>query len=274
MNESTSRYGVKLILSYDGKRFAGWQFQPGQRTVQGVLSDAVRSIAPDATEMRAASRTDSGVHARHQVVAFVCGRDIPRRGWIHGLNGCLPDDVSVQDASPCDPSFNPRFAARAKTYHYVIHAGIARDPLVRNHAWHLGPNWFRRSANASRGTDVGDWLNVDAMREAAGQLVGTHDFHAFRAADDPREITTRTIHHIDIVTGYRWNNQLLAIEVRGNSFMRNMVRIMAGTLVEVGRGRMEAHRIPELLGPSASRDACGPTAPAHGLTLAHVELED
>jgi tRNA pseudouridine38-40 synthase len=257
LSESTALFGVRLVVAYDGSDFAGFQIQPERRSVQGALEAAVLAMTGEQVRVRGAGRTDAGVHALGQVVAFDTAHKIPERGWMLGLNHHLPDDVRIQSAASCSPGYQPRFDSVGKHYRYLIQEGEAKNPLLRRRAWQLG-----RPAR----------LDVGMMREAAQQLVGTHDYRAFRAADDERENTTRTIWSIDLCQEFAGDPSLLSIDVRGTAFMKQMVRILSGTLVDVGRGRIPLARVPSLLGASALRRDAGVTAPAHGLTLVHVEL--
>ena len=248
-------YGVRLVVAYDGTTFAGFQLQAGQRTVQGELERAARTMAGQAARMRCASRTDSGVHALGQVVAFDSTREIPPHGWVRGLNVELPDDVSVIRAEACEPGYHPRFDTIDKTYCYVVSTAPERQPMLRDRAWHV---WQP--------------LDLARIREAAQHLPGRHDFRAFAAIDLARKTTVRRIHSVEIVTPFEGDAERFAIVVRGDAFLKNMVRILAGTLVEVGLGRKAPEDIPRMLGPEARRDDAGRTAPPHGLTLVSVTL--
>ena len=248
----TTLHGVALTVAYDGTEFHGWQAQHELRTVQGALEAAVRRMVGEgASRVRGASRTDAGVHAEGQVAAFDCPLLIPPRGWTLGLNGHLPDDVAIVDARVVAPGYTPRFDAKEKLYHYRIYVGPTRDPLRRRVAWHLPPGFSRRDLPAPREGDEGvrdvrRYFDVDAMREAARSLEGEHDFHAFRAADDPRESTVRTMHEVSIHVPDHDPSELI-LHVRGNAFMKNMVRILAGTLVDVGAPAPLGERCREAL---------------------------
>jgi tRNA pseudouridine38-40 synthase len=207
--------------------------------------------------MRGAGRTDAGVHALGQVVAFDSVRDIPLKGFRLGLNSELADDVRVHDAWSVAPGYNPRFDAMGKLYRYVLELGERKNPLLRERAWQLGK--------------VAE-LDVVAMRRAARLLEGTHDYRAFRAADDDRENAVRTLHRIDVRERFQDDPTLIAVEVAGTAFMKNMVRILVGTLVSVGRGRLPAGDVVTLLGENAVRHTLQQTAPGHGLTLVEVYL--
>jgi tRNA pseudouridine38-40 synthase len=267
---SRSMEGVRLIIAYDGTEFAGWARQPGRRTVQGVLEEAIAAMVGRAVEVRGASRTDAGVHALGQVAAFDAPRSIPMRGWIRGLNAKLPGDVAIVAAENCPVGYTPRFDTVDKCYRYLLLTGPTRDPLLRHRAWFLGPQLARPSARVDGGS-AGDWLAFERMHRAAAVLLGTHDFRAFRASDDPRENTVRTLKKLEIIEGFAGDPRLVAIEVVGDAFLKNMVRILVGTLVEVGRERKDAEDVEHLLA-SGERVEAGPTAPAHGLTLVSVRL--
>ena len=250
-------YGVCLIVAYDGTDFAGSQLQLAQRTIQGELERAAAIMAGHPTRMRPAGRTDAGVHALGQVVAFDSARDIPARGWLLGINRSLPPDVRVQRVAACAAGYNPRFDALEKTYRYLAQLGEAQDPLMRERAYQLNKRWS---------------LDVDKMRDAAGMLAGTHDYRAFRQADDARENSVRTLYDVAVTAPHGADPSLVGITVRGTAFMKNMVRILAGTLIDVGRGRLPLASVPDMLGPRAERIRAGHTAPAHGLTLVSLEL--
>ena len=269
----THPHGVRLRIAYDGTRFSGWQLQPGVRTVQGVVEEAIDALGMKRSRVRGTSRTDAGVHAEGQFAAFSTDQEIPPRGWVMALNGLLPDDVSIRDAAPCDPRYDPRFDAVQKRYHYVCGVGLGRNPLINRYAWHLGPKYARKDLRGRlRGERAEDYLDIPAMHDAAARLQGTHDFRAFRAADDPRETTERTLFEVNVRTGHRERPELLVVEVVGDAFMKNMVRILAGTLLEIGRQAFSPERIDRLLGEEARRQDAGPTAPAHGLTLDRIWL--
>jgi tRNA pseudouridine38-40 synthase len=263
--------GIRLVVAYDGADFAGFVSQRDQRTVQGELERAIALMNGAPVLVRVAGRTDSGVHAAGQVVAFDADRDIPPLGWRRGLNRKLAPDVVVREAEACEVGYNPRFDALDKTYRYLVRAARDRDPALRNRAWALGKSRQLRREFA-RNDDVTERLDLGAMRDAAARFLGTHDFHALRSADDDRRVTVRHIFSFDVIPGFGGDPSLLALEIRGNAFLRNMVRILAGTLVDVGRGHMRPEAIDRLLTPEAVREDAGVTAPAHGLTLVHVTL--
>lgn len=265
-------HAVRLTLAYDGTHFNGWQAQPRGRTVQQEVEAAIDAMGVKRGRVRGCSRTDSGVHAEGQIAAFDCDRLIRPRGWLLGLNGLLPDDIAVRGVEPVEPGYDPRFDSTRKLYRYLLNVGLARDPLLRRHAWHISPRFGRKDISPfEREPRVPDYFDLDAMGEVARMLEGTHDFHAFRAVSDQRENTVRTMRAVRVLASYGGREDVLAIEVEGDAFMKNMVRILVGTLVEVGRHKMTAAQVRGLLDGGRRPDA-GPTAPAHGLTLVKIWL--
>ena len=247
-------HGVLLTVAYDGERFSGWASQPagGVRTVHDVLAAAIASMDPGASAPRGASRTDAGVHAEGQVAAFDASRDIDPRGWVLGLDAALPDDVAVRAARQVPVGFEPRAAARGKRYRYRLLLDPVRDPLWRGRAWR-----------------VGHPLDLERMARECARLEGTHDFRAFRSARDERQTTERTLRRVALETE---GPRVVGIVVEGSAFMHNMVRIIAGTLVDVARGHLEEGAVTRAIA-SGERGDLGATAPANGLVLERVELE-
>lgn len=285
----------RLTLAYDGTDFCGWQKQepPGPehggnpslldhvepglqaaqegrlalRTVQAVVERAVREIVREPVNVKGSSRTDAGVHARGQVAAFTCSpRDgetsPPERGWpiergvdrlVRAINGRLPDDVSVLDAAVVAPTFNPVAETVAKAYSYTLHTSRER------------PLWDRRYV-----CHIWDALDVERMNEAAAVLVGEHDFAGFAAAGHGRLTTVRTIFSCGVT---RLAPDRVRIDVSASGFLYNMVRIIAGTLAEAGRGRMDAESVREVL-RTCDRAKAGPTMPPTGLCLEWIKYAD
>ncbi|MEM9191332.1 MAG: tRNA pseudouridine(38-40) synthase TruA [Myxococcota bacterium] len=266
------RYAVRLVVAYDGTDFCGWQRQPGVRTVQGVLEEAIATMSGSPAKTRGVSRTDSGVHAYDQRVAFDTERPIGEYGWQQGLNQHLPDDVRVRAVRFDEPGYDPRHHARGKLYRYLTQVGYARDPLLRHRACYLGAS-HRTPGPRVRPETIDAWLDVDAMRVAARALTGTHDFGAFQASNDERTDRVRTVHRIDVMPDFSGRTDVLAIEVEGDGFLKNMVRILAGTLLDVGRRHRPPTDIDKLLADRDRREA-GPTAPAAGLYLVRVDLHE
>jgi tRNA pseudouridine38-40 synthase len=249
----TPLHAVLLRVAYLGTHFHGWQRQPGQRTVEETLHGALLALDPEVSAPRGTSRTDAGVHARAQYVAFDSTRAIASRGWVLGTNQHLPEDVAIRSAQPVPVGYNPRFANRGKRYEYLVQTEAVRDPFRAPLSWRVGAK-----------------LDLAAMIREAAVLVGTHDFAAFRSAADERENTVRTIHALTVerIDG----DAVVRFAVEGNGFMHNMVRILVGTLVDIGLGRLPAGRAREAL-ESKDRRLAGMTAPPHGLCLARVDLD-
>lgn len=240
---------LRLDLEYDGTDLCGYQRQDNGPTVQGHVEDALGRLLGEPIRLTGASRTDAGVHARGQVVTLRTTRGIPLEGIRRGLNSMLPPSIAVRAVSEAAPDFHPRLSATGKHYRYQLWLAPSRSPLVARVAWH------RPEA-----------LDLAAMRTAAAAMLGEHDFSAFRAVGCTAMTTRRLMTAIDLV---ELSPGLWAIEVFGNAFLRNMVRIMAGTLVNVGQGRIAAAQIPEIIA-SGQRQRAGQTAPAHGLCLMQV----
>jgi len=248
--------GVLLTVAYDGRPFSGFAPQPARRTVAGELLGALRAVDPSIRELRGASRTDAGVHARGQRVAFDSALDIPARGWALGLARHLPAEIAVRRAAVVDEGFTPRFASRGKHYRYLVLCDPARDPFLEGRAWRLAA--FARKESLER------------ARHEASLAVGTHDFAGFRARADQRTNTVRTLHAVDVAPDPS-DPRLYRIDVEGDAFLHNMVRILVGTMADVGRGRLEPGAIAAALS-SRDRRVAGTTAPAHGLVLEQVHL--
>lgn len=262
--------GVLLTLSYDGTEYAGFQRQPNARTIQEALEEAIARVTRVKVTVRGAGRTDAGVHAEGQLVAFDTERMLPPRRWLFALNRYLPDDIAVRAVSETQPGYNPRFDALDKLYRYLFHLGLGRAPLLRHRAWQL-PRCVA-PGHAAEWDHPGCELDLDAMRLAAAALVGTHDFRAFRSSDDQRDNSFRTLHCVELIEDYAQHKNVVALEVRGSAFMKNMVRIIAGTLVAVGHGKLSVDDVRGLLTATAVRNPLSETAPAHGLTLVRVTL--
>lgn len=251
--------GVRLTVAYDGKEFCGWQRQPGRRTVQGVLEHALSEWHGTDVEVRGASRTDSGVHAWGQVASFNTPFDYPVDAWVYGLNRRMQRDVSVREASFCDVDYRPRFDARYKHYRYLVYDALMDHPCWINQSWCLGPRM-----HAGR-------FSMESAQASLPILIGRKSFHAFCAADDAHVSTVVEVLDLKI-RPYGDLPNLWAFDVIGTAFLKNMVRIMVGTIVEVAVGMRDAASVGALFLPEASRIESGVTAPPHGLTLMHIEL--
>ena len=240
---------IKLVVEYDGTSLCGWQRQANGPTVQEHLETALAELLQHPTTVLGASRTDAGVHARGQVASFRTERTIPVVGIRRGLNTLLPDSIAVVDAAEAPDDFHPRLSARGKHYRYAILNRRERSPLLRDRAWHLP-----------------EPLAPAAMRAAVPELLGERDFAAFRATGCSARTTLRRIDAIDVTAGA---DDLVIVDVRGNAFLRHMVRILVGTLAEVGTGARTAADVRAIV-ESRDRTRAGVTAPAHGLTLVEV----
>lgn len=243
---------IKLVVEYDGTSLCGWQRQASDPTVQGHLEDALGKLLAQPTSIVGASRTDAGVHARGQVASFRTTRAIPLHGIRRGLNSLLPDQISIREATEVAADFHPRFRATGKHYRYTILARPDRSPLWRDRAWHHA-----------------EPIDLAVMRAGATALIGEHDFAAFRAAGCTAATTWRRIDRIDITTP---DADLVVVDIHGNAFLRNMVRILVGTLAEVGRGYRAASQVAEILA-GKDRTKAGRTAPPQGLTLMEVRYD-
>ncbi len=253
-----ARTAVLLTIAYDGSPFAGFVVQPEQRTIAGELLGALQALDPTIRHIRGASRTDSGVHARGQRVAFDPDLQMPMRGWVLATSRHLPREISVRRAARVPSGFTPRYENLGKHYRYLLLRDLARDPFLEARAWRI--EGMRDPEALAR-----------ASAEAA-LAVGTHDFAAFRTAADLRENTVRTLHSVT-VTEDPGDPRLLRVDVKGTAFMHNMVRILVGTIVEVAKGRLEPGAITRAI-ESGKRDDAGLTAPPDGLCLEHIALKD
>jgi tRNA pseudouridine38-40 synthase len=242
----------RVVLEYDGTDFEGWQVQPGaRRTVQGVLEEAFARLARGGpVAVFGAGRTDAGVHAEGQVASVRAATRLDPSALERALDALLPPDLAVRALAPAPAAFHARRDARSKLYVYRVWTGPARSPLRERFSLRV-----RRP------------LDLAALRRAAAQLVGTHDFASFRAAGGSGRTSVRTLTRLDLV-GEPGGE--LRFELEGTGFLRHMVRNVVGTLLEVGRGRRCADAIPALLAARDRRQA-GPTAPARGLTLVRVD---
>jgi tRNA pseudouridine38-40 synthase len=248
----------KLTLAYDGADFSGWQWQPGRRTVQEEFERAWREITGETVRVTASGRTDAGVHAAGQVVGVESATRLSPDELIGGLNAKLPPDAAVRSIELAPDGFHATTDAKRKRYRYTIYNDRRRPVFWRRYTWH-----------------VPQALDAEAMHRAAQSLVGTHDFVSFQSAGSERESTVRTIFAAEATAagagqgGASESDALIHIEVEGDGFLYNMVRSIAGTLVEVGRGRQSEHWIAEVIA-ARDRTAAGQTAPSQGLTLLHV----
>lgn len=241
---------VKLIVAYDGTNYHGWQVQPNGITIESELNRCLTDLLGENVEVIGASRTDSGVHALGNIAVFdTCSR-IPAEKISYALNMRLPEDIRIMKSEEVDLSFHPRRIASRKTYEYRIFRGTFPLPTRRLYTYFSYQNF-----------------DVERMRQAAAYLEGEHDFKSFCQTGSQAESTVRTIYRLEIAE----EGAELVIRVCGSGFLYNMVRIIAGTLMEVGCGKKCPEEMPEIL-KAANRSAAGPTAPAKGLTLVKYEF--
>lgn len=243
---------IKLVVAYDGTAYHGWQQQPGEETIEGVLNQAISNLTGEKIQVTGASRTDAGVHALGNVAVFDTESPIPGEKFSYALNQRLPADIVIQDSVEVDADFHPRYRKCRKTYEYRILNRRFPLPEYRNNAY------FYHGV-----------LDVGAMQEAAEAFVGEHDFAAFCSAGAQVQTTIRRVHSLHV---FPVDAERIVIQIQGNGFLYNMVRIIAGTLLEVGRGHMKASEMADIIA-SCDRGQAGPTAPAHGLKLVEIEYE-
>jgi len=239
----------KGIVVYDGSGFSGYQIQPNGRTVQEELEKALRKMHKgDAVSVTASGRTDAGVHAKGQVIHFDSTLQLSSERWVIALNGLLPDDISIMQVAAAPSSFHARFDATGKTYKYVVYTGSVRDPFKRHYAAHHPYG-----------------MDIVKVKKAANFLLGTHDYTSFCSAKTDKANKIRTVSAIDI----EQSSDEIIFTFTGNGFLYNMVRIMVGTLLDVGSGKLVLHSIPSIL-EGRDRTLAGKTAPAEGLYLWEV----
>ncbi|MFB4165899.1 tRNA pseudouridine(38-40) synthase TruA [Alteribacillus sp. JSM 102045] len=244
---------VKAVVSYEGTFFSGWQKQPQARTVQEEIETALTKIHKgQETRVTASGRTDAFVHAIAQVIHFDTSLSIPAEKWSKAINSHLPEDILIKDASYTNFDFHARFDAVEKEYRYRVLPKREKDIFRRNHTFFYPYP-----------------IEVDEIKKAAAYLKGTHDFSSFCASGTDVVNMVRTVHRAEVLE----NGDELQFIFRGNGFLYNMVRIMVGTLLEVGKGLRKAEDIPEVI-EAKKRSAAGKTAPGHGLYLWEVYYED
>jgi tRNA pseudouridine38-40 synthase len=243
-----SARNLRLLIAYDGSGFAGWQIQPSAPTVQGAIETALQQITQRPCRLRAAGRTDAGVHALGQVANTYTESPIGCDKLRGGLNALLREAITIREIDEVNAAFDARRDARGKHYRYAIHNARTIPPLLRRSVHHVHRP-----------------LQLQAMADAAARLVGQHDFAAFRAASCERETTVRTLYRCTVAA----HGPAVHIDVEGTAFLKNMVRIIAGTLIEVGLGRRAPASIDALLA-AGDRTQAGVTAPPQGLCLVEV----
>lgn len=242
----------KLVLEYDGTQYAGWQRQLNAPTIQAAVEDALAAIAQTRLTLIGAGRTDAGVHALGQVASFKTDRGLSQREWLRALNAHLPADISALSVEAVPDHFHARYSAKGKLYEYHLMNRPERAPLLRERAWMLYKP-----------------LDFTAMTEAAACLTGSHDFSSFETAPTDNENPHCRLEQADL----RRQGDLITLSFYADRFLKQMVRSMVGTLVEVGQGKRAASDMRTVLAARA-RAAAGRTAPAHGLYLVRVDYPD
>lgn len=241
----------RFDISYDGTRYHGWESKKNADTVEGRIEAVLSRMTGREVDIHGAGRTDAGVHARGMVASGSMDTDM-NLGEIRAyMNRYLPADICIQNVSVAGDRFHARLNATGKLYEYTLFVGDGKPVFDRNYVWDV-PDC--------------DGLDIDAMKEAAGHLTGKHDFRAFCGNNRMKKSTVRTIYDINIEK----KGDYISMEFHGNGFLQNMVRILTGTLVEVGNGRIKSCRIPSVI-ESRDRQQAGPTAPPQGLCLVRVE---
>ena len=242
---------VALLIEYDGTPYAGWQWQPNGLSVQQCLEEAIQKVSGQFSRIHGAGRTDAGVHALGQVAHFDTQASIPAEKWCLALNPQLPETIRVKASAAVDTDFHARFDACGKHYRYVYYQARVPSALLAHHAWHIPRP-----------------MDHQAMQAACEAFCGTHDFAAFCASGSDAVDTVRTVHEASLTSRGPW----LLLDVQGQGFLYNMVRILAGTLMEVGTGKRQPTCVIEALA-SGRRELAGVTAPAHGLHMMAVEYK-
>lgn len=239
---------IKLIIEYDGTNYYGWQKQNDKVTIQGTLEEAVRNLTKEENDVIGCSRTDSGVHARGFVASFKTESTVPPHKFREAINYRLPDDIVVLSSEEVSEDFHPRYLAKGKTYEYTIYNNLVPTALNRAFSYHYKYP-----------------LDIESMKEACNFFKGTHDFKAFRSEGSSVKTTVRTIYDLNIKT----EGDFIKISVSGDGFLYNMVRIIVGTLINVGRGKIAPHDIEKIIAGKDRKEA-GDCVPAKGLKLVEV----
>ena len=261
---------IRLVLSYDGTAYAGWQVQPKLPTVQGAVEAAIKKLTGEELRILAAGRTDAGVHALGQVANFRTQSPIPPGKWRAALQTKLPPDIVVRHSDEVPHDFHATFSAVSKRYRYVIHNSAITDPFVRRYAW-----------------SIYQPLDVEAMHAAAKVLVGRHNFRSFESHWPNKATSVRTVSSIEVYRASRWSlwsserepnrgmgdGEFVCLEIEADGFLYNMVRAITGTLLNVGRGTWSAMDVERVL-RAEDRAIAGGTAPAWGLFLVRAVYPD
>jgi tRNA pseudouridine38-40 synthase len=241
---------IKLLIEYDGTNYLGWQIQPKGPTLQGILEEKLGLLTGEPIQLFGSGRTDSGVHALGQVAHFKTQSQMDIRSMQRALNSLLPRDIVIQKIEEVEESFHARKHSKSKVYEYRILNRNLRSAFYRGYVWHIPLK-----------------LDLKEMRKATEALIGEHDFSSFRSVGSPTKTAVRKVIRAEWKRG---RDGLIRFEIEANGFLKQMVRSIVGTLVEVGKSRMNAAEIRKIL-DSKDRKKAGPTAPAHGLFLKEVK---
>ncbi len=239
---------IKLIIEYDGKKFGGWQKQPTKLNIQGEIEEAIKEITGEEVELNASGRTDAGVHSLGQVANFKTNSKIEIDKFAIAINSKLKKSIVIKSAEEVDENFHARYSCRGKKYRYIINNSYQGTAIYRDLECHIPQK-----------------LDITKMQEAIKFFEGEHDFKGFKASGTSGKSTIRNIYSADV----KKENERIIIELTGNGFMYNMVRIISGTIVDVGLGKIRPEDIPEII-ESKDRTRAGKTLPAHGLYLVEV----
>ena len=242
---------IKLTIEYDGKKFNGWQKQPDKLNIQGEIENAIKEITGVEIELIGSGRTDAGVHAFGQVANFKTNSNLPIEKFAIAINSKLKKSIIVKQAEEVEERFHSRYNAKKKTYRYVINNSKQGTAIYRDLECHIPMN-----------------LNIQEMKKASKYFEGEHDFKAFKASGTSSKSSIRTIYKAEVIA----EGDRIKIELTGNGFLYNMVRIISGTLVDVGLGKIKPEEIPCII-ESGDRSKAGKTLPAHGLYLVEVKYE-
>lgn len=243
---------IRLTIEYDGKEFNGWQKQPNKLNIQGNLEKVISDLTKEEIEIIGSGRTDAGVHALGQVANFKTNSNIPIEKFAIAINSRIKQSIRIKKAEEVDEKFHSRLSCKRKTYRYVINNSNCESAIYRNLETYIP---FK--------------LDIEKMQEAAKLFEGEHDFKAFKASGTSSKSSVRKIYKAEVT---KQNNNRIYIELTSNGFLYNMVRIIAGTLVEVGEGKITPESITEII-DSKNREKAGKTLPARGLFLLKVEYD-
>jgi tRNA pseudouridine38-40 synthase len=245
---------IKLTIEYDGTNYSGWQVQENGPSIQEEIEKALGKITGEKVRIVGSGRTDAGVHARGQTASFRTVSRVPAERFSYALNSMLPRDIVINDSCEVPLDFHARYSAKGKKYSYLILNSKFPSALLRNYAYHI--NYCER-------------LDIGKLRAAAGYFIGTYDFSGFMSAGSSITDTVRTIYELNVSN----DGELIKLEYKGSGFLYNMVRILAGTLIAVGSGKLAPGALARAI-QSKNRLDLGPTAPANGLTLMKVYYPD